>query len=114
MLSRRPARLPGASRSRAASSKSEVSLFAGSMASLVCLILFVVGVPLLLVSERAGLPVGLVTRAFSHPSFVLHSLERPVTDSTIIDAVVLTAWLAWAWLAVCLCAEVVARFRGRP
>ena len=65
-------------------------------------------------AERAGLPFGVVTRALSHPSTALHSLDRPVTDYTIIDAVALAAWLAWAWLAICLCVEVVARFRGRP
>jgi DNA-binding SARP family transcriptional activator len=88
--------------------------FAGSVSSLLGLLLFVVGVPLLLVAERAGLPVGLLTRALAHPSFVAHSLDRPVTDSTVIDSVVLAAWLAWAWLAICLFTEVVARLRGRP
>ena len=84
---------------------------AGSLASLACLILLVIGVPLLLISERAGLPLGLVTDAIGHPSLLLHAFGRPVTDNTIVDGVVITAWLAWAWLGICLCAEIVARLR---
>ena len=113
-LGHKQGQISGAQRSRARRSANGMSAFAGSVASLACLILLVVGVPLLLVAERAGLPLGVVTRVLGHPSLLLHSLERPVTDNTVIDAVVLTAWLAWAWLAVCLCAEVLARLRGRP
>src|ERR1700721_3724826 len=113
-LGHKQGQISGSQRSRARRSANGMSAFAGSVASLACLILLVVGVPLLLVAERAGLPLGVVTRVLGHPSLLLHSLERPVTDNTVIDAVVLTAWLAWAWLAVCLCAEVLARLRGRP
>jgi len=87
---------------------------AGTLSSLVGLVLFVVGVPVLLVSERASSPFTLVARVVGHPSSVFRSVEGPVTDSTVVHAVVLMAWLAWAWLVVCVLTEAAARLRGRP
>ena len=77
------------------------------------LLLFVFGVPVLLVAERAGPPFGLFVHLFAHSSSVLHSLGRPVTDSTIVHTFVLLAWLTWAWLVACVVTELVARLRGR-
>jgi len=87
---------------------------AGSLGSLTGLVGFVVGVPLLLVGERAGSPLAPLARICTHPSSVLHSFGRPVTNSTVLHAMVLMAWLAWVWLVVCLLAEAVGRLRGRP
>src|ERR1700683_3947396 len=95
---RRPGHISGASSFRVSGSRVAMSERAGSLASLACLILLVIGVPLLLISERAGLPLGLVTDAIGHPSLLLHAFGRPVTDNTIVDGVVITAWLACAGL----------------
>ena len=87
---------------------------AGTVGSLAGLFVFAIGVPILLVIERAGLPFGPVASVFSHPSSVLHSLDHPVTNSVVIHVVVVVAWLTWGWLVTCVVTEVVARLRGRP
>jgi LysM domain len=87
---------------------------AGGLGSVVGLGLLVVGVPLLLMSEGVGSPVGILLRLIRYPRSLLDALEHPVTESTIVHAVVLIAWTAWAWLLVCLVAEIGARVSGRP
>ncbi len=87
---------------------------AGTFGSLAGLLALAIGVPVLLVAERAGSPFALVGDLFTHPSSVLHSLGHPVTDGIVLRAVLLVAWVTWAWLVACVITEVVARLRGTP
>ena len=61
---------------------------AGTVGSLAVLVAFAFGVPIILVAERAGFPVGLLEGVFTHPSSLLHSVGRPVTDTTVLHVVI--------------------------
>ncbi len=87
---------------------------AGTVGSLVGLVAFAIGVPAVLVVEKAGSPFTLVQHLISHPSSLVHALDHPVTDSIVVNSLVLVAWLTWAWLVACVTTEIVARLRGRP
>jgi DNA-binding SARP family transcriptional activator len=86
----------------------------GTVGSLVGLLVFAIGVPVVLVIEKAGSPFTLVEHLVSHPSSPVHALNHPVTDSIVVNSLVLVAWLTWAWLVACVITEILARLRGRP
>ncbi len=86
----------------------------GTVGSLVGLLVFAIGVPVVLVVEKAGSPLTLGVHLLSRPSTLVHAIDHPVTDSIIVHSVVLVAWLTWAWLVACVVTEIVARLRGRP
>ncbi len=82
--------------------------------SLLALAGLVLGIPAALVAFHLTLPLTQVGHLVTSPSTAVHYLDRPVTDSDVVNSVACAAWIVWFWLLVCVSIETVAAIEGRP